>query len=194
MALTTDIKSLLPHREPFLFVDAIISADDKGCVCEHTFTENEFFFKGHFPEYPVVPGVILCETMAQAGGAALRYSGVVSDEEYLLEEKKTTLNDRIMGILKDPFTFIEEITKDREAYASPDKYRVFCMEMTVDEFEKESNSFVAIPEKWDYNDGLEMCVGYNRFEYTDAFKKFIIDYMKNKMFDQCIIEKSGKTE
>ena len=47
MALTTDIKSLLPHREPFLFVDAIISADEKGCVCEHTFTENEFFFKGH---------------------------------------------------------------------------------------------------------------------------------------------------
>ena len=80
MALTTDIKSLLPHREPFLFVDAIISADDEGCVCEHTFTENEFFFKGHFPEYPVVPGVILCETMAQAGGAALRYSGVVSDD------------------------------------------------------------------------------------------------------------------
>ena len=70
--LTTDIKSLLPHREPFLFVDAIISADDKGCVCEHTFTENEFFFKGHFPEYPVVPGVILCETMAQAGGAGER--------------------------------------------------------------------------------------------------------------------------
>lgn len=77
MALTTDIKSLLPHREPFLFVDAIISADEKGCVCEHTFTENEFFFKGHFPEYPVVPGVILCETMAQAGGAALRYQGIV---------------------------------------------------------------------------------------------------------------------
>ena len=73
MALTTDIKSLLPHREPFLFVDSIISADEKGCVCEHTFTENEFFFKGHFPEYPVVPGVILVETMAQAGGAALSY-------------------------------------------------------------------------------------------------------------------------
>ena len=75
--LTTDIKSLLPHREPFLFVDAIVSADEKGAVCEHTFTENEFFFKGHFPEYPVVPGVILCETMAQAGGAALRYQGIV---------------------------------------------------------------------------------------------------------------------
>ena len=79
MALTTDIKSLLPHREPFLFVDAIISADDNGSVSEHTFTENEFFFKGHFPEYPVVPGVILCETMAQAGGAALSFQKKVPD-------------------------------------------------------------------------------------------------------------------
>ena len=80
MALTTDIKSLLPHREPFLFVDAIISADDNGSVSEHTFTEDEFFFKGHFPEYPVVPGVILCETMAQAGGAVLSYQKKVPEE------------------------------------------------------------------------------------------------------------------
>ena len=79
MALTTDIKSLLPHRDPFLFVDAIISADDNGSVSEHTFTENEFFFKGHFPEYPVVPGVILCETMAQAGGAVLSYQKKVPE-------------------------------------------------------------------------------------------------------------------
>ena len=71
----------------------------------------------------------------------------VNTEEYLLETKKTMLDDRIMGILKDPFTFIEEITKDRRAYANLDNYRVFCMEMTVDEFEKESNRFVAIPEK-----------------------------------------------
>lgn len=73
MAVTNDIKSLLPHREPFLFVDEIISVDDNGSVSEHTFGPDEFFFKGHFPEYPVVPGVILCETMAQAGGAALSY-------------------------------------------------------------------------------------------------------------------------
>jgi 3-hydroxyacyl-[acyl-carrier-protein] dehydratase len=79
MALTNDIKSLLPHRDPFLFVDEIISADDNGSVSEHTFTENEFFFKGHFPEYPVVPGVILCETMAQAGAAALSFQKKVPD-------------------------------------------------------------------------------------------------------------------
>lgn len=71
--VTNDIKSLLPHREPFLFVDEIVSCDDKSCVCTRKFTENDFFFKGHFPEYPVVPGVILIETMAQAGGSALSY-------------------------------------------------------------------------------------------------------------------------
>lgn len=79
MSVTTNILSLLPHRKPFLFVDEIISADEKGSVSQHTFTENEFFFEGHFPEYPVVPGVILVETMAQAGGAALSYQKVFKE-------------------------------------------------------------------------------------------------------------------
>jgi 3-hydroxyacyl-[acyl-carrier-protein] dehydratase len=67
-----EIEKLLPHREPFLFVDEIIHADEEKIIAKHIFTENEFFFKGHFPEYPVVPGVILVETMAQSGGAGLR--------------------------------------------------------------------------------------------------------------------------
>lgn len=80
MSVTKDIEALLPHRKPFLFVDEIVSADEKGSVSTRTFTEEDFFFQGHFPQYPVVPGVILVETMAQAGGAALSFQKVFADD------------------------------------------------------------------------------------------------------------------
>jgi len=75
-----EIENLLPHREPFLFVDEIVQADEKKIVAKHVFTEKEFFFKGHFPGYPVVPGVILVETMAQSGGAGVRKLGLLGDD------------------------------------------------------------------------------------------------------------------
>jgi 3-hydroxyacyl-[acyl-carrier-protein] dehydratase len=76
----TEIESLLPHRIPFLFVDEIIETGKDKIVAKHIFTEKEFFFAGHFPEYPVVPGVILIETMAQSGGAGLRKTGVLGGD------------------------------------------------------------------------------------------------------------------
>ncbi len=75
-----DIKKLLPHREPFLFVDKIEKSDQEEIIGYKRFTEAEFFFKGHFPDYPVVPGVILVETMAQCGGAGIRMTGMLGDE------------------------------------------------------------------------------------------------------------------
>jgi 3-hydroxyacyl-[acyl-carrier-protein] dehydratase len=78
--MSNEIEALLPHREPFLFVDEITGADGERISARHVFTEKEFFFRGHFPGYPVVPGVILVETMAQSGGAGLRRLGLIGDD------------------------------------------------------------------------------------------------------------------
>jgi 3-hydroxyacyl-[acyl-carrier-protein] dehydratase len=75
-----EMEELLPHRAPFLFVDEIVSADKEKITARHVFTESEFFFAGHFPHYPVVPGVILVETMAQSGGAGLRKLGLLGGD------------------------------------------------------------------------------------------------------------------
>ena len=78
------VTSLIPHRDPFLFVDRIISADAQKIVGERTFPDSTWFFQGHFPDYPVVPGVILVETMAQCGGAGLVYAELMKTRVFLL--------------------------------------------------------------------------------------------------------------
>jgi 3-hydroxyacyl-[acyl-carrier-protein] dehydratase len=76
-----EIKELLPHRDPFLFVDGIDQAGEKKIIGRYQFTDENQFFKGHFPAYPVVPGVLLVEMMAQCGGAGLKLAGVIDSEK-----------------------------------------------------------------------------------------------------------------
>lgn len=68
----TQIMRILPHREPFLFVDRILDIDPgKRVVGIKNVTMNDYFFRGHFPAKPVMPGVIILEAMAQVGGVMM---------------------------------------------------------------------------------------------------------------------------
>ena len=70
-----EIKEYIPHREPFLFIDQLTDIEKlKKATGVKTFTSNDNFFQGHFPEQPVVPGVILVEMMAQTAAALIAYS------------------------------------------------------------------------------------------------------------------------
>ncbi|MCW3077675.1 MAG: UDP-3-O-[3-hydroxymyristoyl] N-acetylglucosamine deacetylase [Bacteroidetes bacterium] len=76
------IQKILPHRQPFLFVDKIMEITEEGIIGVKNVSMNEEFFRGHFPESPVFPGVLQIEAMAQVGGI-FSLSKVPDPENYL---------------------------------------------------------------------------------------------------------------
>ncbi|MDR1476404.1 MAG: 3-hydroxyacyl-ACP dehydratase FabZ [Holosporales bacterium] len=74
-----DIKNIIPHRYPFLMIDRVEDmALGESCVVYKNVTNNEWYFEGHFPEHPIMPGVLIIEAMAQGAGV-LAFSTLFSE-------------------------------------------------------------------------------------------------------------------
>ena len=66
-----EILAAIPHRDPFLFIDDVVERSEKRIVCRKTWQPNEWFYTGHYPHFPVTPGVLLCEAAMQAGAVLI---------------------------------------------------------------------------------------------------------------------------
>uniref|UniRef100_A0A7V6CME8 3-hydroxyacyl-[acyl-carrier-protein] dehydratase FabZ n=1 Tax=candidate division WOR-3 bacterium TaxID=2052148 RepID=A0A7V6CME8_UNCW3 len=77
------IKEILPHRAPFLFLDKVLALKDNKVIALKQVSYNEWFFLGHFPNFPIMPGVLMLEAMAQASGILI-YQTLNMEEKALI--------------------------------------------------------------------------------------------------------------
>ncbi|MCM2268946.1 MAG: 3-hydroxyacyl-ACP dehydratase FabZ [Thermoanaerobaculia bacterium] len=110
--------SVLPHRYPMLLIDRVLEIEPKRrIVAIKNFTINEEFFQGHFPEHPIVPGVLLVEAMAQAGGLLLLHDDPQRAEKLLYFGAIERARFRRPVVPGDQVRFELDVLRLKPAYA-----------------------------------------------------------------------------
>ena len=136
-----DIKDLIPHREPFLFVDKceIIKPGEHG-ISVKKFNEDEHFFKGHFPSNPIVPGVIIVEAMAQTAGIVVSYNLKQYKDKAVLFMSVNKAKFRKPILPNDEVTFeVKFLNKVRDVY----KFYGICSKNNVKMSESEFSAMIT---------------------------------------------------
>ena len=115
-----DIKKYIPHRDPMLLVDTIEEMDgDNSVVATKIVDENEPHFKGHFPGQPVMPGVLIVESLAQAAGVMMfKHHGLTSDDAVVYFMKLDNVRFRKPVIPNTVLSLKVEKTKSKGDIAS----------------------------------------------------------------------------
>ncbi|TMM57258.1 hydroxymyristoyl-ACP dehydratase [Maribacter algarum] len=109
-----EIIQKLPYTKPFLFVDELLHIDENGAEGSYTFDANSDFYKGHFKDNPVTPGVILTECCAQIGVVAL---GI-----YLLNNEEVTMGENVqIGLSSSEMEFLVPVFPNEKVVVSSEK-------------------------------------------------------------------------
>ncbi len=110
-----EIIARLPYQHPFLFVDEILAVDENGISGSYTFNASHNFYKGHFKNNPLTPGVILTETMAQIGLVCLGIY-LLSESGRSLDEIKVALTSTEVDFFKTVFPEEKVTVKSEKEY------------------------------------------------------------------------------
>ena len=141
-----EIKKVLPHREPFLFLDEVVSVNKEEVIAIKNVSIEEDYFRGHFPNYPVMPGVLILETMAQSCGvlgshimgteankdSVYLFAGIdkVRFKRKVLPGDVLTIKSRVISEKRGIWKFMSEAHRDNVLVC---KAEILCADRSLDE-------------------------------------------------------------